>query len=370
MAPTPRAASPIAVLAEPGVDGPDTAAAAFRSATLTLTLAILGSSVLPVPWAFSRTGVIPGLAIAAAVAAANAWAGTALVRAAGHLGKRTFESVVSAAFGGSKSLRIASQVALVSLLYGNLCADAALLGDTGTLTLRDLLGEGSVPPWIANSQGRVPMLALTLFLVIPLALSRRMRSLERVAVAGVFLVMALTGVMVWSAISTNFPAIASGELPLTRFAPGAQSDVPDAVAILSFSFYLAPMLLPLLSEMPPGRAGQDALCRALQVTTCGIAFVAYGALIFGAARWGLATQGDVLMNEWLSGKARGWLDAGVAVYVAISMVRCYFQTTAFNRSFYLILLALFFAGTHGYHDAVSSRLCSCRRGARCPLVGP
>jgi hypothetical protein len=42
--------------------------------------------------------------------------------------------------------------------------------------------------------------------------------------------------------------------------------------------------------------------------------------VFGAARWGLATKGDVLVNDWLqSDRARGALDAGMALYLSISM---------------------------------------------------
>jgi hypothetical protein len=49
--------------------------------------------VLPVPFAFSRTGVLVGLATALVVAAANAWTGTLLLRAAGALGCTTFEGL-------------------------------------------------------------------------------------------------------------------------------------------------------------------------------------------------------------------------------------------------------------------------------------
>lgn len=35
------------------------------------------------------------------------------------------------------------------------------------------------------------------------------------------------------------------------------------------SFYLTPMLLPLLREMPAGRVGVDVTCKALQVVTVG-----------------------------------------------------------------------------------------------------
>lgn len=41
--------------------------------------------------------------------------------------------------------------------------------------------------------------------------------------------------------------------------------------------------------------------------------------IFGAARFGLATQGDLLNNNWLGGHAEGVLDAVLVAYLAISI---------------------------------------------------
>lgn len=58
---------------------------AFLSAVVTLTLGILGSSVLPVPWAYARSSVAAGLLIAFVVAAFNTYTGTLLLRAAAHL---------------------------------------------------------------------------------------------------------------------------------------------------------------------------------------------------------------------------------------------------------------------------------------------
>ena len=42
--------------------------------------------------------------------------------------------------------------------------------------------------------------------------------------------------------------------------------------------------------------------------------------IFGAARYGQRTEGDLLVNDWLGGgRGEGALDAAVVVYLAISM---------------------------------------------------
>lgn len=42
--------------------------------------------------------------------------------------------------------------------------------------------------------------------------------------------------------------------------------------------------------------------------------------VFGAARYGLQTEGNLLVNDWLGGgRGEGWLDAAVLAYLAISM---------------------------------------------------
>ena len=46
----------------------------------------------------------------------------------------------------------------------------------------------------------------------------------------------------------------------------------------------------------------------------------YGVIgIFGAARYGLRTEGNVLVNRWLGGRAEGLLDLAIAAYLSISI---------------------------------------------------
>lgn len=52
----------------------------------------------------------------------------------------------------------------------------------------------------------------------------------------------------------------------------------------------------------------------------GVAMAVYGLVgIFGAARWGYQTEGDVLVNTWLGGRADGIMSLAMACYLSISV---------------------------------------------------
>ena len=78
--------------------------------------------------------------------------------------------------------------------------------------------------------------------------------------------------------------------------------------------------MPLLHEMPAGQRGIDLTSRAVYIVVMGIAMAVYGVMgIFASARYGLQTQGNVLVNQWLGGAAEGVLDAVMMVYLSISI---------------------------------------------------
>ena len=77
------------------------------------------------------------------------------------------------------------------------------------------------------------------------------------------------------------------------------------MAVMGFAFYVAPMLLPLRKEMPPGKAGDNLTVKASVIVILVISQIAYGLLgAFGAARHGLSTNGNVMVNSWLPPKAQ------------------------------------------------------------------
>ncbi|KAK9906824.1 hypothetical protein WJX75_008674 [Coccomyxa subellipsoidea] len=286
----------------------------LTSAVFTLTLSILGSSVLPVPFAFSRMGLLLGVLTMAVVAYSNSLTSVLLLRAAGLTGHDSYEGVAQAV--GGRAWKVVTQVSLILLLFGTVIGDLALLADVGQRALRRL--SPSPPALLVDHDGRGIMVVLTLCVVLPLCLLRKMRSLETAAQAGVVIVAALAGIIVTEAAQYGFPALRNGELPLWGIKLSA--DLPEAFAVLGFAFYVQPMLMPLLHEMPPGPASVNITCTAVRIVVGIVASVVYGVIgIFGAARYGTKTEGNVLVNEWLGGPAEGFLDLAIAAYLSISI---------------------------------------------------
>lgn len=86
----------------------DTRCRALRSSCTTLTLGVLGSSVLPMPFALSKTGVLVGFLTMLVVAAANDATSCMLIRAAAATGCATYEELAHAAGGAPLKARLAA----------------------------------------------------------------------------------------------------------------------------------------------------------------------------------------------------------------------------------------------------------------------
>ncbi|KAK9843248.1 hypothetical protein WJX74_009204 [Apatococcus lobatus] len=286
------------------------------SAAATLTLSILGSSVLPIPFAFSKMGVLVGLLTMAIVAGSNCLTSNLLLGAAFKTGNASYEGIAEAA--GGRRWKAVTQTSLILLLVGTLIGDWCLLSDVGPRALQRLTAPTPSPAWLVGSSGRGTMILLAMLVVLPMCLLRRMRSLELAASAGATVIIAIIAIVVHAAISTGFPAIATGELPL--YTLQISKDLPEAFSILGYGFYLQPMMLPLLAEMPAGSLGVKLTNQAMCLVTLIVAPAVYGMLgIFGAARYGAATQGDMLVNTWLHGRAEGILDLATTLYLSISI---------------------------------------------------
>ncbi|KAK9845342.1 hypothetical protein WJX81_003878 [Elliptochloris bilobata] len=237
------------------------------------------------------------------------------MRLQSRTGCYSYEGIAEAV--GGRVWKVVSQVSLLLLLFGTIIGDFALLADVGARAVRKL--TPTPPEALVGYGGRGMMVLLALCPVLPLCLLRRMRSLETAATAGVAIVLALAGIICVEALRAGLPAIASGELPLWRL-QGGGSDLPESFAVLGFAFYLQPCLLPLLAEMPPGAAGVRLMTAATRTVVLGVATVVYTIIgVFGAARYGAQTAGNILVNNWLGGVPEGVLDLAVGAYLSISI---------------------------------------------------
>eukprot|EP00882_Tetradesmus_deserticola_P007880 GHRQ01008295.1.p1 GENE.GHRQ01008295.1~~GHRQ01008295.1.p1 ORF type:complete len:441 (+),score=174.27 GHRQ01008295.1:41-1324(+) len=157
--------------------------------------------------------------------------------------------------------------------------------------------------WLLN--GQVLMVLMTVCAVYPLSCQKHMRSLEGAAGAGLLIVAALCGLLGFKAWSQGWPAIANGQFPLWSLRVTA--DLPEAFSLLGFAFYLQPLMMPIIREMPEGKAGRNALTAAVHASVLGSCLVLYaGTGFFGAALFGTSTRGNVMINDILGGSRLGF----------------------------------------------------------------
>lgn len=300
---------------------PLSTASEMGASILTLSLGILGSSCLPVGFAFSNLGLFWGVGFALLVALANNYTGNIVLVASYVLEKGppyTYEGMCAMVGPGTgSSMKLIAQAAMFLLLFGTLTGDAALLADCGSMSMQFV---ADYVPKVFVEDSRWPMILLILVFVFPLSLKRQMRSLERAAAAGILLVISLVCIVAYNCISSGFPALMDGDFPLFSIPSEYRSQIPQSIAILSFAFYLHPVLLPLLSEMPQNPAGLVITCSALRIVTLGVGLITYTSLgLFSGMRYGHKVQGDIIMNDWLPDAYAPFLDVAVAVYLSVSM---------------------------------------------------
>lgn len=326
--------------ARDGIPANDSPRRAFFSAVVTLSMAVLGSSVLPIPYAMARTGVLACLLTMCLVGVANALTSSMLIDAAAYTGRESYETL--AEWAGGRGWKVFTQASLILLLYGTMCGGLSLLSDVCSTVLataatlwceggpdRCALGPDGAPaspwPWVS---GRGLCLAAVALVLGPLCVQRHMRGLERAATAGLVIVVGLIALLGWRAGSEGFPALRSGELPL--WAIKVDSHLPEAFSVIGYAFYMQPMMMPMLREMPEGAAGTTVMHSAVRVVLFGVALTVYGSMgLFGAALFGDATNGNILVNDVLPGAGpRLALYATMALYLCVGMTTTQFALDA------------------------------------------
>ena len=292
------------------------------SASFTLFLAVVGSAILPIPYAFRVAGLGLALGLTAAVWAVNVYTSVLLVRSCGYAsGEQTalgMEELASQALGARA--RTAMQLSLCVLLFGNMCGSFSVIKEVGVSSVQHFIarrGEATLP-WedtLISEGGWRVLLILVVVIILPLCLLRRMRQLEAAAGVGVGVLFLLSGYLIVRSIQSGMP----GLTPHEGYNPwiNISSSTPEALGVLGFSFYLQPQLLPMLRELPAGERGRRIL-EASVVTTLALTLLVYGVVgFFAAAHYGAATAGNILEN--ISGRFAPALDVLVSMYLAIGV---------------------------------------------------
>ncbi|PNH06957.1 Sodium-coupled neutral amino acid transporter 2 [Tetrabaena socialis] len=260
------------------------------------------------------------------VAAANDATCCMMVRAAAHTGLTTYEQLSE--WAGGRRAKVFTQVSLILLLYGTLCGGLAFLSDVARVMIQQGLDPGDAPA-LLQRDGRPVMVLTVLVVLLPLCLQRHIRQFEKAATVGVVVVVALCVIIVERAVALGFPAVASGELDV--LALRIDSHLPEAFAVLGFAFYMQPMLMPLLKEMPQGPVGTRLTERAVHITLFGVACGVYGTVgIFGASIFGASTESNIMVNDLLPGHrtATFALYASLLVYLCCGMVTTHYALRA------------------------------------------
>ena len=100
--------------------------------------------------------------------------------------------------------------------------------------------------------------------------------------------------------------------------------MPEAFAVLGFAFYMQPMLMPLLKEMPGGPEGVAVSERSVHFVLFFVACLAYGTVgVFGASIYGQATESNIMVNQILSSPT-----ATLVLYAALIICKCIYWSLA------------------------------------------
>ena len=310
-----------------------------------LLLAIAGSSLTPLPCAFSLAGMPLGVTALIVIGLANDYTCIIMVRAASRLGVSGYEEVVLAA-GGRRAL-LCCRAALVILLFGSMCGCMAAIQETSARALGQLGVEtkSALAVWLSTSEtGRIALLmTLTVVVLLPLSLAS-LGELHCVSLLGVTLMISISAYVVGAAISVHpDDAIDTGTTQLVSL-PREELGLMEAASTFGYAFYVQPCTVPLLRTLPAGEEGASTLIAALHLTYAitGLAYLCVGLgglMFFGEGH----VPQDLLQG--FSGRVGGCLAGVFSLYLMLcfsptvvplreTLVRLYYESSMeyFNSS--------------------------------------
>lgn len=190
---------------------------------------VLHSSVLPLAWAFSVTGVVVGFSMLLIVAAANTYTCDILLHAARITGARDYEGLAFAV--GGKPFRATVEAFVLLLLYGSMVGTLVQLAEISDFTLKAYAQH--LPSWIFAQQGAIPMAILVLLVVLPLCMLPSLESV-RCAVTDVDMLLHRRQIHSWSMLALQARASSAHWWLLWHTAASCKACQPCALATFQY----------------------------------------------------------------------------------------------------------------------------------------
>ena len=200
----------------------------------------------------------------------------------------------------SPSPQIFTEFSIIILLLGTIIGALIQCGEVGSAGLLSTWPD-STPGFLTYRSGLAIVVFFTLLVILPLCLLPSMRQLEMVGGAGILIVWFLMFTVIVYSCKNGLPALKHDQFGgFAAVNQGSLSDVANAFSLFGFAFYLQAIMMPLLSEMPPGRTGAKITNLASAITVLGVAAGTYIiTAFFSAAQYGYNNLSDnVLDNQW------------------------------------------------------------------------
>ncbi|CAL5226106.1 g8923 [Coccomyxa viridis] len=272
----------------------------------------MGSALFPIPLAFQNTGIVAALAAMIIVAMATIYTVELLIAQATVTGMRDY-GALSKAIGGYW-YKLFTEICIVIMFLGSIIGGLVQCGQI-FLSTADLF-SAHIADWLQWRGGSLFMVFTTIF-IFPACMVEFMTQLEYVSAAGFLFVLMLLITVAVEACTSGLPAIHNGVFQIIGF----QSIYlfAGAVSTIAFAFYIHPITMCMLREMPHSKSGYSILAWSVRIVVCLICSTTYFVLgFFGAARWGSATKENILQNSWGPPLYQGVLNILLGIYLALT----------------------------------------------------
>eukprot|EP00900_Chrysochromulina_parva_P016229 jgi/Chrpa1/24607/Chrysochromulina_OHIO_Genome00007882-RA len=277
-------------LGDPG-ENPSENLLVIKSA-MPLLLAVAGVSIAPLPCAISLSGIPGGVFLLVLLACINCYTSILLATAASRVGNFGYEEIMGLRGPCSQNI---SRIALIVMLFGTLCGSLSVVWETGKHGARFIWG---LDAWLADDGiGGLTLLVILCFgVLLPLSLAR-LGEIFAISLIGITLSLVVTAYTLYTAVSTGG---FSTPLDAAELTP-VWSELPTTASLIGFAFWVQPVVLPLMEELPPGPVGVRIMTKALCLTYFCTALI-YGSIgLGGFLAFGAATPQDIL--DGFSGSA-------------------------------------------------------------------